>query len=125
MPDLWRTIVAGFLTGLLLLSFVSTGATPSDPRDYFKITVVDQETGRGVPLVELKTTNNVRYYTDSNGIIAFFEPALMATEPDLRGEVLKRATQPICRVWRNPMSSLILDRIMPRPHGKTRGTRLG
>ncbi len=33
----------------------------------------------------------------------------MATEPDLKGEVLKRATQPICRVWRNPMSSLILD----------------
>ncbi len=74
MPDSWRTIVAGFLTGLLLLSFVSTGAAPSDPGDYFKITVVDEETGRGVPLVELKTTNNVRYYTDSNGIIAFFEP---------------------------------------------------
>ena len=58
MPDSWRTIVAGFLTGLLLLSFVSTGATLSDPRDYFKITVVDEETGRGVPLVELKITND-------------------------------------------------------------------
>ena len=74
MPDSWRTIVAGFLTGLLLLSFVSTGVAPSATSDYFKITVVDEETGRGVPLVELKTTNNVRFYTDSNGIIAFFEP---------------------------------------------------
>src|SRR6266852_1521002 len=76
MPDLWRTIAAGLLKVLLLLSFVSTGAAPLDS-DYFKITVVDEETGRGVPLVELKTTNSVRYYTDSNGIIAFFEPALM------------------------------------------------
>jgi len=45
--------------------------------DYFKITVVDEETGRGVPLVELKTTGGVSYYTDSNGIVAFYEPSLM------------------------------------------------
>ncbi|MHC4146114.1 MAG: hypothetical protein ACYSUD_15190, partial [Planctomycetota bacterium] len=32
---------------------------------------------RGVPLVELRTTNNIRYYTDSNGILAFYEPGLM------------------------------------------------
>ncbi len=48
-----------------------------DHTDFFKIVVVDGETGRGVPLVELKTTNGVKYYTDSNGIIAFFESALM------------------------------------------------
>jgi len=80
MRDLWRTIAAGFLTMLLLLSFVSTGAAPSDSSDYSKIAVVDEETGRGVPLVELKTTNDVRYYTDSNGILAFFEPDLMGKE---------------------------------------------
>ena len=28
---------------------------------YFKITVVDEQTGRGVPLVELRTVNGVRY----------------------------------------------------------------
>jgi hypothetical protein len=44
---------------------------------YFKIAVVDEQTGRGVPLVELRTVNNVRYYTDSNGIVAFYEPGLM------------------------------------------------
>src|SRR5262249_47777809 len=43
----------------------------------FAITVVDEETGRGVPLVELQTVNNIRYYTDSNGVVAFDEPGLM------------------------------------------------
>ncbi|SPE43143.1 exported hypothetical protein [Candidatus Sulfopaludibacter sp. SbA3] len=47
------------------------------PADYFKIVVVDQDSGRGVPLVELCTTNQVSYYTDSNGIVAFYEPGLM------------------------------------------------
>ena len=45
--------------------------------DYFKVIVVDEETGRGVPMVEMKSTNSVRYYTDNNGIIAFYEPGLM------------------------------------------------
>lgn len=44
---------------------------------YFTIKVVDDQTGRGVPLVELKTTNETTYYTDSNGIAAFYEPGLM------------------------------------------------
>ena len=35
------------------------------------------QTDRGVPLVELKTVNNIRYYTDSAGIVAFNEPGLM------------------------------------------------
>ncbi|MEK5026722.1 hypothetical protein [Paenibacillus sp. FSL M7-1046] len=43
----------------------------------FKIKVVDAETGRGIPLVELKTTNNILYYTDSAGVVAFSEPGLM------------------------------------------------
>jgi len=44
---------------------------------YFKIQVVDRQTGRGVPLVELRTVNNIRYFTDSSGIVAFYEPGLM------------------------------------------------
>ena len=43
----------------------------------FAIHVIDEATGRGVPLVELKTTGNVVYVTDSNGIVAFDEPGLM------------------------------------------------
>jgi hypothetical protein len=47
---------------------------------YFRIQVMDEQTGRGVPLVELRTTNNIRYFTDSNGIVAFYEPGLMDRE---------------------------------------------
>lgn len=43
----------------------------------FKIQVVDAVTGRGIPAVELKTTNNILYYTDSAGYVAFDEPGLM------------------------------------------------
>ncbi len=43
----------------------------------FRIQVVDDQTGRGVPLVTLRTVNNISYVTDSNGIVAFDEPGLM------------------------------------------------
>ncbi len=52
-------------------------AAAAEPGRYFRIQVVDDQSGRGVPLVELRTTGNVRYVTDSNGIAAFFEPGLM------------------------------------------------
>lgn len=42
----------------------------------FRINVVDDQTNRGVPLVELRTVNSVVYLTDSNGIVAFDEPGL-------------------------------------------------
>jgi hypothetical protein len=45
--------------------------------DYFGIKVVDEQTGRGVPMVELETVNNIVYVTDSNGLVAFHEPGLM------------------------------------------------
>ena len=50
------------------------------PREHFKIQVVDRQTSRGVPLVELRTVNNIRYFTDSHGIVAFYEPGLMNRE---------------------------------------------
>ncbi|BDI32055.1 hypothetical protein CCAX7_41060 [Capsulimonas corticalis] len=51
-------------------------ASPSASR-YFAIQVVDAATGRGVPLVELRATSEVRYYTDSNGIAAIDDPEMM------------------------------------------------
>lgn len=45
--------------------------------DDFQIRIVDAQTGRGVPLVELRTTNNISCWTDSNGIVAWNEPGLM------------------------------------------------
>jgi hypothetical protein len=63
---------------VLLPLLVLTGlAAAAEPGRYFKIQVVDDQTGRGVPLVELKTTANTRYLTDSSGIVAFSEPGLM------------------------------------------------
>jgi len=47
------------------------------PADYFGIHVIDESTGRGVPLVTLKTTNHIALTTDSAGWIAFDEPGLM------------------------------------------------
>jgi len=56
-------------------SHVPAGAAA--PADYFLIEVVDADTGRGVPLVELRTVNEIRYVTDSAGLAAFHEPGLM------------------------------------------------
>jgi hypothetical protein len=64
------------LAAIVLTTLLSAGPAAQGTK-YFKITVVDDQTGRGVPLVELETTNNVRHYTDSNGIVAFYEPGLM------------------------------------------------
>lgn len=71
------TVLATALTGMAVaqVSRVSNRECP-----YFTIQVVDAQTGRGVPLVELKTTNHLRYVTDSHGIVAFDEPGLMDRE---------------------------------------------
>lgn len=55
----------------LLLALTAASARP------FVITVVDDKTGRGAPLVELITVNNVRYVTDSAGAVAVDEPGLV------------------------------------------------
>lgn len=46
----------------------------------FAIKIVDSKTGRGVPLVELRTTHGVKFYTDSAGVISFEEESLMNQE---------------------------------------------
>lgn len=48
--------------------------------EYFQIQVIDSESKRGIPLVELKTVNQILYITDSNGIAAINEPGLMNQE---------------------------------------------
>lgn len=47
---------------------------------YAEIRVVDAETGRGVPLVELETVNHLRFVTDNAGRVAFREPGLLGRE---------------------------------------------
>ncbi len=64
---------------IFVSSIVVAGATRStaSPAQFFKITIVDSTTGRGVPLVELRTVNHIRYYSDSNGVVAINDPDLM------------------------------------------------
>lgn len=56
--------------------FLAHAAAGLSTNDFFGIRVVDSETGRGVPLVELNTVNQMRFYTDSGGWVALHEPGL-------------------------------------------------
>ncbi len=58
-----------------VLILLAAGTARAEPKP-FRIEVVDDETGRGVPLVELQTVNNIRLFTDSNGVVAVDEPGL-------------------------------------------------
>src|SRR5438094_6500811 len=63
-----------FFAGIVFLTFTAHIARA---HEFFAIQIVDDQTMRPVPLVELKTTNNVKYFTDSGGYVAFHEPGLM------------------------------------------------
>lgn len=58
-----------FLVGFALL----VGRAPADETRPFEIRFVDKETGRGIPLVELKTVHQVPYVTDNAGRVAYDE----------------------------------------------------
>ena len=64
----------------LIAACFSLAAAPpgwAAPCHYFKVTVLDASTGRGVPLVKLRTVNHVRFYTDSNGVVAINDPDMI------------------------------------------------
>jgi len=65
----------GWLAIMAICGFCQLNAA-----EVFVIQVLDDATGRGVPLVQLRTVNKIVYWTDSNGIIAFDEPGLMDKE---------------------------------------------
>ncbi|MEA2711183.1 MAG: hypothetical protein QOF78_3784 [Phycisphaerales bacterium] len=65
---------------MIALLLLLTSRAAAAPGEYFAIKVIDEQTGRGVPLVELKTTSGIAHVTDSNGLIAFLEPGLMETD---------------------------------------------
>ncbi len=48
--------------------------------DLFIIEVVDEATGRGVPMVEFRTASKDLYISDSNGIIAFNDATLLGEQ---------------------------------------------
>jgi hypothetical protein len=71
-----KGLVIAALVCVLIETQTSWSAETSSNR-YFVIQVTDEQTGRGVPLVELRTVSNLRFYTDSNGLAAIDDPALM------------------------------------------------
>jgi hypothetical protein len=79
-------------------------AQPVPGRDQlFRIDAIDSETGRGVPLIELRTPDGASYWTDNHGIVAFDDLASMGRR--LRFEVTAdgyRTLDPSGSVWLEP-----------------------
>jgi hypothetical protein len=63
----------------LALAFILTAEARGGERP-FAFRVIDSATGRGVPLVELRTVSGARFVTDSGGVVAFAEPGLWGQE---------------------------------------------
>ena len=75
MSSIRATIpVLGMRIFILFWTAMASAAAAVQP---FTIRAIDEETGRGIPLVELETVNHIRYYTDSNGVAAIDDAALM------------------------------------------------
>ena len=68
------------IVALWVVAVVAAPRASAEVGDYFAIEVVDAQTGRGVPMVELRTTGGIRLYTDSAGRAAFLEPGLMGRD---------------------------------------------
>ena len=64
-------------TLLLSTAWLAALAIAPGKAEYAEIRVLDEQTKRGVPLVELKTVNGLHFVTDNAGRIAFREPGLM------------------------------------------------
>ncbi len=65
---------------LLLLMVVSAAPAQGIKPDWFGFRVVDEQTGRGIPLTEWRTVNDIRLVTDNAGWASFNEPGLMDRE---------------------------------------------
>ncbi len=44
---------------------------------YHTFKVIDEDTGRGIPMANLTTVDLVPHYSDSNGVVAYFEPDML------------------------------------------------
>lgn len=73
---LWWAWVAGIVAA----QATSTEVVAERKSPYAEIRVVDAQTGRGLPLVELETVNSLQMVTDNAGRVAWQEPGLMGRE---------------------------------------------
>lgn len=76
--NLRRAILLPALCGVLGAGLAAAQDRVAAP--WFGIHVIDEQTGRGIPLIELRTVNDIRCVTDNAGWIAFHEPGLMDRE---------------------------------------------
>ena len=75
-----RTPLAAFKLGLGSLTVALFSLSAIAATKPCRIEVIEQGSGWPVPLVELRTTHNVRFITDNAGVIAFDLPELMGRE---------------------------------------------
>ena len=71
---------AALLAGCLMLGTASARAAAAPPSQACRIEVIEKDSGWPVPMVELRTTHNVRFVSDNAGVIAFDLPELMGVE---------------------------------------------
>lgn len=71
----FRCCVPTLVLVLLLATGWAIASEPANRPAPFAVRVIDAQTGRGVPLVELRTIHGVSYISDSAGYIAIDEPA--------------------------------------------------
>lgn len=76
-PGLSARVFCPALLLLLAALWASPAPAASAPDSPFRITVLDEQTGRGVPLVRLTTSDQETFLTDSSGIVALEDPGLM------------------------------------------------
>jgi hypothetical protein len=76
----FAVVLVGSCIATLSVLPTSIAAPATGPSPYFGIHLVDDQTGRGIPLMELRTVNDIALYSDSAGWVAFQEPGLMRRE---------------------------------------------
>jgi hypothetical protein len=80
LPSFIRVPLCSAVVLLLALIVLFTAPSHAAAPKPFGIRVVDDQTGRGIPLIELRTVNDIRHVSDNAGWIAFSEPGLMDRE---------------------------------------------
>ena len=73
----WLIVSVAMAAAAVAAQTATAPAATVSPSQYFRISVVDEATQRGVPCVCLRTVDRIEYWTDSAGEIAFYEPQLM------------------------------------------------
>ncbi len=72
--------IHSLLAGLGIASSLILGAAcagPRSPAPTYRVSIVDADTGRGIPAVELRTNDDRSFFTDSAGVIALVDPDLL------------------------------------------------